>query len=122
MAIYSGMWSYDGWNQLTFSYEEVKSKDIFIKAIFTACPLVAGLYLVTNYAYMSVMSLEEMIGSKAVAIKLWGLVDPTSPSSLFINGGWLFVQKYLGPVLIAVSCIGSSNGSMFAAARIYGKV
>ena len=107
MAVYSGMWSYDGWNQLTFSYEEVKSRDIFIKAIFTACPLVAGLYLITNYAYMSVLGLSEMIGSKAVAIELWGLVN------------WGFIQKYLGPVLIAVSCIGSSNGSMFAAARIY---
>lgn len=119
MAIYSGMWSYDGWNQLTFSYEEVKSPKIFTRAIFTACPLVTGLYLITIYAYMSVMSLEQMIGSKAVAISLWGMVDDLSPPGFGVWINWAFVQKYMGPVLIAVSCVGSSNGSMFAAARIY---
>ena len=70
---------------------------------------------------MSVMSLEQMIGSKAVAISLWGMVDDLSPPGFGVWINWAFVQKYMGPVLIAVSCVGSSNGSMFAAARIYAR-
>merc|ERR1712226_689249 len=41
VALYSGMWSYDGWNQLAFVTEELKDPDTnFPRAIWIAIPLV----------------------------------------------------------------------------------
>lgn len=60
IAIYNGMWSYDGWNQLNFASEELKNPGKnFPIVIIAGMSLVTVCYILTNIAYFSVMTPSE---------------------------------------------------------------
>ena len=64
MAIYNGMWSYSGWNQLNFvSQELVDPERNFPLVIIGAIPFVTFLYLLVNVSYFTVMSPAELLQS-----------------------------------------------------------
>lgn len=105
VALYTGMWSYDGWNQLAFVTEELKEPNKnFPRAIWIAIPLVTLIYILANVAYLSVMTPTEIITGSAVAVT--------------------FAYRTLGafswivPVGVVCSTFGTAMGSMFTAARI----
>ncbi|XP_023245413.1 b(0,+)-type amino acid transporter 1-like [Copidosoma floridanum] len=68
-AFYTGLWAYDGWNNLNYVTEEIKdpSKNL-PRSIMIGIPLVTLCYALINVSYLAVMSPLEMIGSEAVAV------------------------------------------------------
>uniref|UniRef100_A0AAR5Q103 b(0,+)-type amino acid transporter 1 n=1 Tax=Dendroctonus ponderosae TaxID=77166 RepID=A0AAR5Q103_DENPD len=69
LSFYSGLWAYDGWSAVSTVTEEIKQPERNIpKSIMISVPIVTALYVCMNIAYMSVLSVPEMVGSQAVAV------------------------------------------------------
>ena len=108
IAIYNGMWSYDGWNQLNFVSEELKNPTRnFPIVICVGIPLVTVCYLLVNIAYFTVMTPAEVLASSSVAV--------TFGDRVFGSASWIV------PIGVACSTFGAANGSAFTAAR-YDKI
>lgn len=74
VAFYSGIFSYAGWNYLNFMTEELRDPYRNLpRAIYISLPLVTGIYVLANMAYLAVLSAPEMIASNAIAVvsKKW---------------------------------------------------
>ncbi|RKP40117.1 amino acid/polyamine transporter I, partial [Dimargaris cristalligena] len=107
-ALYSALWAYDGWNNLNYSLGELKRprRNLPI-CVVGGVSLTAGLYLLTNVAYFSVISLADAHDSKEVLAGRWGdLVFGTTFGRIII------------PLAIAISCAGSVSAMMFTISRI----
>ncbi|XP_058795707.1 b(0,+)-type amino acid transporter 1 isoform X1 [Phymastichus coffea] len=104
-AFYTGLWAYDGWNNLNYVTEEIKdpSKNL-PRSIMIGIPLVTLCYALINVSYLAVMSPLEMIESEAVAVSFGNRI--------------LGVMAWLMPLSVAVSTFGSANGTLFAAGRL----
>ncbi|PIK51945.1 putative b(0,+)-type amino acid transporter 1 isoform X1 [Apostichopus japonicus] len=105
IAFYQSLWAYDGWNQLNFVTEEIKNPYRNLPyGILIGIPLVTVVYLLTNIAYFTVLSPEEMLMSSAVAVT--------------------FAERTLGPMawimpfLVCCSTVGAVNGCLFTAGRL----
>ncbi|XP_073178801.1 cystine/glutamate transporter-like isoform X2 [Lepidochelys kempii] len=61
-------------------------------------------YLLTNVSYYAVLTAEEVLASEAVAVS-------------FVDRAFKSVSSAI-PILVALSCFGSLNGGIFAAARM----
>ncbi|CAG5993280.1 unnamed protein product [Menidia menidia] len=106
LAFYSGMYAYAGWFYLNFLAEEVDNPEKTIPlAICISMAVVTSCYVLTNVAYFTVMSAEELLASESVAVT--------------------FAERIFGkfsiavPVFVALSCYGSMNGCLFALSRMY---
>lgn len=105
-AMFSSLFSYSGWNYLNFVIEEMHdpTKHLVI-AIVISCTLVTVVYTTANIAYMSVLSVTEILESSAVAVT--------------------FAQKVYGrawvimPICVALSCFGSMNGIVMTTSRLF---
>lgn len=105
VAFYSGLWAYDGWNNLNYVTEEiVNPKKNLPLAIAIAIPLVTVCYVLVNMAYLTVMSPAEMAISDAVAV--------TFGYRILYGFSWIM------PLSVAISTFGSANGTIFAAGRL----
>jgi len=104
-AFYSGLWAYDGWNNLNYVTEEiVNPKRNLPLSIIIAIPMVTICYLLVNVSYLAVMSPSEMMISEAVAVTF--------------GTRMLGVMAWLMPLSVAISTFGSANGTIFAAGRL----
>ncbi|XP_072000245.1 b(0,+)-type amino acid transporter 1-like [Engystomops pustulosus] len=104
VAFYQGLWSYDGWNNLNFITEELKSPEVTLpRAVMIAIPLVTCVYLLVNVSYFAAMTPQELLTSDAVAIS-WGVK---------VLGAWTWIIS-LG---VALSTFGSANGTLFSGGR-----
>ncbi|XP_071313928.1 cystine/glutamate transporter isoform X2 [Trachinotus anak] len=106
LAFYSGMYAYAGWFYLNFVTEEVDNPERTVPlAICISMGIVTSCYVLTNVAYYTVLSPEELLASDAVAVT--------------------FAEKLMGnfsiavPVFVALSCFGSMNGCLFALSRMF---
>ncbi|KAM4621381.1 cystine/glutamate transporter [Polymixia lowei] len=106
LAFYSGMYAYAGWFYLNFVTEEVDNPERTVPlAICISMAIVTSCYVLTNVAYYTVMSAEELLASQAVAVT--------------------FAERLMGkfsmavPVFVALSCFGSMNGCLFAFSRMF---
>jgi len=105
-ALYNGLWSYDGWALVSNVSEEMKdlNRDLFL-SIITGIPFVIMCYLLINVAFLAALTPKQVGDSPAIAIT--------------------FVEKILGkkvayimPPLVALSCYGAANGTIFACGRL----
>ncbi|XP_077957082.1 cystine/glutamate transporter isoform X2 [Gasterosteus aculeatus] len=106
LAFYSGMYAYAGWFYLNFVTEEVDNPERTMPlAICISMAIVTSCYVLTNVAYYTVMTAEELLDSEAVAVT--------------------FAEKLMGnfsiavPFFVALSCYGSMNGGHFALSRMF---
>ncbi|KAH3768474.1 hypothetical protein DPMN_169687 [Dreissena polymorpha] len=105
IAFYNGLWAYDGWNNLNFITEELKQPEKNLpRAIMLGIPLTTVAYVLANVGFMAVMSKEEILISRIVAVR-WA-------------GHMLGVMAWVMPVFVVLSCLGSANGTIFATGRL----
>lgn len=110
VAMLNVLWAYDGWVDVSFVTGEVKNpKKNVPRAIIIGVTIATVLYVLVNYVYMKVLSLNELaavnkneIGAAVVANTLLGNIGKT----LII-------------ILIMVSVFGSLNAIILSHSRIY---
>lgn len=104
-AFYTGLWAYDGWNNLNYVTEEIKNPSKNLpRSIAIGIPLVTICYALINVSYLTVMSPMEMMTSEAVAV--------------VFGNRLLGVMSWLMPLSVTISTFGSANGTLFAAGRL----
>ncbi|XP_054271459.1 b(0,+)-type amino acid transporter 1-like isoform X1 [Macrosteles quadrilineatus] len=104
-AFYTGLWAYDGWNNLNYVTEEIKNPSKNLpRAIIIGIPLVTVCYVLINISYLAVMSAAEMVESEAVAVTFGNRI--------------LGLMAWLMPLSVTISTFGSANGTLFAAGRL----
>ncbi|XP_066983944.1 b(0,+)-type amino acid transporter 1 isoform X6 [Macrobrachium rosenbergii] len=104
-AFYSGLWAYDGWNNLNYVTEELKKPYTNLpRAIMIGLPLVTICYLLVNISYLAVMSPEELLSSETVAVTFGNRVL-----------GW---AAFFMPLAVCLSTFGAANGTAFTSGRL----
>uniref|UniRef100_F1L2A7 Y+L amino acid transporter 2 n=1 Tax=Ascaris suum TaxID=6253 RepID=F1L2A7_ASCSU len=104
LALYAGLFSYDGWDILNFGAEEIeKPRRTMPLAIIIGMTVVAIIYIATNISYFVVLSVDEIKASQAVA----------STFAAATLGNF----QYAMPFLICVLLVGSLNSTLFSASR-----
>ncbi|KFV04764.1 B(0,+)-type amino acid transporter 1, partial [Pterocles gutturalis] len=105
LAFYNGLWAYDGWNQLNYITEELKNpyRNLLL-SIIIGIPLVTVCYVLINISYFTVMTSTELLQSQAVAV--------TFGYRVLYPGAWIV------PLFVALSALGSANGTCFTAGRL----
>ncbi|XP_016423954.1 asc-type amino acid transporter 1-like isoform X3 [Sinocyclocheilus rhinocerous] len=105
LAFLHASFAFSGWNFLNYVTEEVvDARRNLPRAIYISIPLVTCVYTLTNIAYFSSMSPEELLSSNAVAVT--------------------FGEKLLGvfstlmPISVALSTFGGINGYLFTSSRL----
>ncbi|CAK9303809.1 unnamed protein product [Gordionus sp. m RMFG-2023] len=105
IALYSGLFAFGGWNFLNFVTEEMKDPSRNLpRSIIIGLPLVTVLYILTNVAYLAVLSPAQIITSKAVAFDFANI--------LFAKVSWIM------PIFVSLSAFGGANGILFTSGRL----
>jgi APA family basic amino acid/polyamine antiporter len=109
-AMLSAFWAYDGWANITFVTGEIKNPQRNVPfAIIGGVGIAMLLYVLLNYTYMQVMSLQQLsqLGTgKIAAAEVAGvLMGPAG--------------KVVVTVLIMVCTFGALNGCIISYPRVY---
>lgn len=106
LSFYSGLFAYTGWNFLNFIIEEMKDpvKDL-PRAIAISCSACLIIYVMTIVAFHSILSVEEVLGSQAVAVTFANKV----------YGQMAFII----PLFVACSTFGAVNGTLLTSSRLF---
>ncbi len=109
VAAVGPLFSSDAWNYVTFIGSEVKdASKVLPKALALGTTLVVILYLLVNFAYINVLSLEQIQivpDDKVAALMM---------EALFGHTGALIIA-----VIILVSTFGCLNGLLLAGSRVF---
>ena len=106
IAMIATLWSYDGWNNLTYLAGEVKEPQKNIpRALILGTIIIIIIYAVTNLAYLYVLSIDQMAKSNLVAADMMERV----------------FQGYGGAIIslcVMISTFGTVNTTCMATARV----
>lgn len=103
------MWTYDGWADLSFMGGEVKDPArTFPLALILGTTAIVLVYLLINVAYIYLVPLPDMAGSKLIAATAADHIP-------FLAGAGGAVVA----AIVMVACFGGLNGSMMTGPRIF---
>lgn len=106
VAIYAGLWAFDGWDNTNYVTGEFKNPTRDLpRVIHTAMPLVLILYLLANVAYFFVLPKATIDNTNTVAV-LFG-------SQIFGPVGSLILA-----LIVSASCFGALNATTFTSGRL----
>jgi solute carrier family 7 L-type amino acid transporter-like protein len=106
LSFYAGLFAYNGWNYLNFIIEELQDPVKNLpRAIGISCLLVTVIYVLTNIAFYTTLSVPEVLGSEAVAV--------TFAERMY--GPFAFMI----PVFVAMSTFGGVNGILLTSSRLF---
>lgn len=107
LAFISLLWVYDGWADVTFLSGEVKRPERNLPlAIIGGTLAVIAIYLLANFAYLHLLEIDQVAGSKLVAADAaYRVVGETGAR--------------LVSVAVLISAFGTLNGSMMTGPRIF---
>ncbi len=120
VAMVGSIFSSDAWNNITFAAAEVKEPERVIpRALLWGVVLVTALYLLTNVAYLSVMTLGGSpdgvtAAERGIAYALNERVGAAAVDVMFGPVGAIIMA-----VLIMISTFGCNNGIILSGARAY---
>lgn len=105
MAFYSGLYTFDGWCIVTGVTEEIKNPDKnILRSVLIAVPLVTLLYLCVNTAYLTALTVPQVVLQPAVAVAFADIVYGQ--------------MKLVVSVGVAFSAFGTGLCTVFAASRL----
>ncbi|KAK4632078.1 Y+L amino acid transporter 2 [Fulvia fulva] len=106
VALYAGLWAYDGWDNTNYVVGEMKnpSRDL-PKVIHTALPVVIISYILANLAYIFVLTPTIINSSNTVAVAFGSTVLGPLGSLLLA-------------LAVSASCFGALNATTFTAGRL----
>ncbi|XP_042651492.1 cystine/glutamate transporter isoform X2 [Tyto alba] len=104
LAFYAGMFAYSGWFQTSFVREELvrPERNIPLAVIVSVITVIVG-YMLTNVSYYTVLGMQDVLASPAVAVS-------------FVQRAFKSLISVV-PVLVALSCFGTMNGGIFTFSR-----
>ncbi|KLO13529.1 L-methionine transporter [Schizopora paradoxa] len=106
LALYSGLWAFDGWDQTNYVGGEMRNPEKNIpRAIHTSMIIVVLLFMITNISYFIVLDKNTVGLSNTVALDFGRAIFGPIGGSIFA-------------ILVAISCFGALNGSFFTSARV----
>jgi len=106
LALVGVLWSYGGWHHASYVGGEVhNAQKVLPRAFIAGASIVTLTYLIVNVAYLSVLSMDEIAGSKAVAAD--ALLSITATGGIIVA------------MLIAISTFGTAGIYTLSAPRIY---
>merc|ERR1719481_598522 len=106
LSFYSGLFAYNGWNYLNFVIEELQDPVRNLpRAIAFSITLVTVVYVLTNVAFYTTLTVPEVLGSEAVAVTF----------AKVLYGPMAF----LIPVFVALSTFGGVNGILLTSSRLF---
>jgi APA family basic amino acid/polyamine antiporter len=111
-AMLGAFWAYDGWNNISYLGGEIKNPKRSIPIAFaTGVGVVIIVYMLTNFTFLYVLSIEEIQNLSLVENSIVGV---EVMRNFLGNGGAVFIS-----ILIMVSTFGTTNGTILASSRIY---
>ncbi|XP_061844886.1 cystine/glutamate transporter isoform X2 [Colius striatus] len=104
LAFYAGMFAYSGWFQTSFVREELirPERNIPLAVIVSVVMVIVG-YMLTNVSYYTVLGMQDVLASPAVAVS-------------YVQRAFKSLISVV-PVLVALSCFGTMNGGIFTFSR-----
>ena len=96
--------TYGGWNEAAYVSAEVRDQGGIVRALLLSIGIITVIYVAVNFAYLKVLGVSGVAGSKAVAADLMGAVFGPA-ASLFIT------------LLILIKALASMNVTIFTGAR-----
>ncbi len=105
MAMVFVLLTYGGWNEAAYVSAELRRVERnMVRALLISLGLIAGLYLLVNWAYLDGLGLAGMRGSDAVAADL-------------MRAAWGERGADLLSVLVVAAALSSTNATIFTGAR-----
>lgn len=106
LALYSGLWAYDGWDQVSFVAGEMRNtKRDVPRAIHASTVLVTVAFVAAVISYFAVVSPMSVSQTNSVALDFGSTVFGPM-------GGVIFAA------MVAFSCLGALNGHLFTYTRL----
>ena len=107
VAMIATLWSYDGWNGLTYLAGEVKEPQKTIpRALVLGTLAVIVIYAVTNLAYLYVLPIDQIAKSNLVAADVM--------EKIFSGYGGAIIS-----LCVMISTFGTVNATSMTTARVY---
>ena len=107
VAMIATLWSYDGWNSLTYMAGEVKEPHKNIpRALVIGTITVIVIYAVTNLAYLYVLPIDQIAKSNLVAADVM--------ERIFSGYGGAIIS-----LCVMISTFGTVNATSMATARVF---
>ncbi|KAF7294914.1 L-methionine transporter [Mycena indigotica] len=123
LALYSGLWAFDGWDQANYVGGEIQNPEKNIpRAIHSSMSIVTLLFLLANLAYFVVL---DKASRRKLSQFFPSQLAQQNTISLSNTVAMDFGRALFGPIggtifafMVAISCFGALNGSFYTSSRL----